>query len=127
MANTRRKNTTAYPRSATCVGRVSGKPLIAYASQSAADHQAVCQRLLYGRLMTPYRCELCDAWHLAPAERQTRGQLCDHCAGRDREPKTAYETCDDAERRARILWRENGVALSVYECPHGSGWHLTKC
>ena len=49
-----------------------------------------------------------------------------YCHGADGRPKDAYDTPGDAERRADILYREQGLSLRVYECPHGQGWHLTK-
>ena len=116
----------SFSKSATCVGRVSGKPLTAYSSRSAAEDGAAYACAKFGNNMTPYQCARCGEWHLAPASRQTRGEPCDYCVGRDREPKIAYETHDDAERRAEILAQERGVWLKVYECPNGGGWHLTK-
>lgn len=116
----------SFSKSATCIGRVSGKPLTAYSSRSAADDGAAYARTKFGNAMTPYHCERCREWHLAPAARQTPGEPCGSCVGRDREPKIAYESYEYAERRAEILVRERGVWLKVYACPSGGGWHLTK-
>ena len=47
-------------------------------------------------------------------------------AKKDGKPKASYQSKDDAERRADILRKEQGVSLKVYPCKHGSGWHLTN-
>ena len=40
--------------------------------------------------------------------------------------KELYSTEHDAEKRAKWLFDEQGINLSVYPCPYSSGWHLTK-
>jgi len=41
-------------------------------------------------------------------------------------PKSLYETEEDAEKEVRAGTREANRRLSVYPCPSGCGWHLTK-
>lgn len=115
-----------YYLSTTCVGKVSGKPLMSYDSQAAAEYGAEHARQRYGNRMVSYHCENCDNWHLAPADRQTPGDYNCGCVGRDGQPKRAYESYDDAERRAEILRDERWTSLKVYPCPRGGGWHLSK-
>lgn len=55
-----------------------------------------------------------------------RIQDCPECVGRDGEPKRAYDTEWEAEEVAVDREIRSGVPLSVYPCPHGYGWHLTK-
>ena len=51
---------------------------------------------------------------------------CPMCTGSDGRPKDAYETQEDARRRADILREEQGLSLRAYECDDGHDWHLTK-
>src|SRR5262245_57653589 len=53
-------------------------------------------------------------------------ETCPRCVGRDRRAKKRYRTEHEAKEIAQFLRSERGVNLRVYECPHGSGWHLTK-
>lgn len=112
-------------KSATCVGKKSGRPLTEYHSQAEAQNAADYVSSAHGREMTPYRCARCGYWHLSPTERQTPSKECTYCSGSDGRPKANYESQSDAERRAEILCREQGVTLRAYPCPYG-GWHLTK-
>lgn len=113
-----------FPKSHTCTGKVSNQPLTEYPSEAAAQEGAAYSAARHGRPMVPYRCPRCRAWHLSPADRQTRSgeSLCTDHAGR---PKAAYESEDDAERRADILRDEEGARLRVYACGCGA-WHLTS-
>ena len=116
----------AYRKSSQCTGKTSGGPLTEYDSLECARNGARHVKMAYGNAVTPYRCDRCRHWHIAPASRQTPSSTCHACAGSDGQPKQAYETQDAAERRAEILRRERGVRLTTYWCPYGAGWHLTK-
>lgn len=102
-----------------CVSR-HGKPLRCYPNLSAAEQGASFALAKYQNHMTPYQCKDCGAWHLAPVARHTPSRHCYSCG------KEAYETEVGAERRARIIEREQHVWLRVYECPIWDGWHLTS-
>jgi hypothetical protein len=115
-----------YRKSSKCVGKTTGNALTEYDTQECALEGARHAKSVYGSEMLPYRCGHCQRWHVAPASRQTPSSTCQACAGRDGQPKQAYETADAAERRAEILRRERGVYLTTYCCPCGQGWHLTK-
>jgi hypothetical protein len=115
-----------YRKSSTCMGKTSGGALTVYDTQECAREGARHVKLSYGNDVTPYRCERCRHWHVAPANRQKPSSTCMACAGRDGQPKQAYETEYAAERRAEILRRERHVDLTTYACRCGSGWHLTK-
>lgn len=115
-----------FRKSTQCVGKGSGQYLMEYDcfedAQAGADHA----QARYGSASVSYPCHRCGLWHLAPRDRQTPSTPCSYCQGADGKPKDAYDTAQNAERRADILYRERGVSLRVYECPHGQGWHLTK-
>ncbi len=114
-------------KSTTCFGKETGKPVTVYRSESEARSGAEHVRLAYGNEMVTYRCDRCDLWHLAPADRQTESARdgCS-CRARNGQPKTLYFSEDAAERRAEILREEEGVYLKVYGCPQRAGFHLTK-
>lgn len=113
-------------KSKTCTSSRSNKALSEYASEKEALDAAKFIRKQRSNHMVPYRCETCNKWHLAPKGRQTPSSTCGQCKDRNGKPKESYETKQGATKRARILQKEQGVSLSVYECPHGNGWHLTK-
>ena len=113
-------------KSATCLGKKSGKPLLEYDTEQEALEGAAYTRQRYSSRMVPYRCDTCGKWHLSPESRQTPSHKCSHCTGTDGKPKDSYQTEEDARRRAAILRREQGAVLRVYPCEHGSGWHLTR-
>jgi len=102
-----------------CVGR-HGKPLRCYPNLPAAEQGALFTLTKYQNRMVPYQCTECDSWHLAPAARHTPSHYCYSCG------KESYETEAGAERRARIIEREQFISLRVYECPSWDGWHLTS-
>jgi len=112
-------------KSTTCIGKVSKNPLTEYDSEAEALGGASYAIERYGQHNVPYRCNRCRLWHLSPANRQTPSVTCGVCHGQDGRPKATYASEQDAERRAAILFREQGVQLRTYECDHG-GWHLTK-
>jgi len=74
----------------------------------------------------PYECPKCDHWHLRPVEATgpipTDG-TCLQCSGRDGRPKIAHPTYESALEQALST---TGAQLTVYQCPHGRGWHLTR-
>lgn len=104
---------------ATCTGR-NGKPLRSYPDRSTADDAAKYASSTWGNRMVAYSCGRCARWHLCPADRHTPSHECDSCS------KRSYDSEGDAERRAEILRDERCVALRVYACPAGDGWHLTS-
>ena len=115
-----------HPKSTTCYGTASRTPLTEYDSRAAAQEGASHARRVYGRELEPYACSRCRWWHLSPKGRRTPSVVCDMCSGADGGPKHAYASYEDAARRAEIIREEKGLWLTVYECPHGRGWHLTK-
>lgn len=113
-------------KSETCVGSQSSKSLTEYDSKMEAQEGADYANQRYHKNLIPYQCNRCGLWHLAPESRQTPSAPCQYCRGKDGKPKASYQSKDDAERRAGILRKEQGVSLKVYPCKHGSGWHLTN-
>lgn len=78
----------------------------------------------YGKEQVSYRCNKCGFWHLSPKERQTKNSISE-CLDSNGKPKMAYETQEDAERRAKIIYDEKRIALRVYHCEECGKWHLT--
>ena len=113
-------------KSATCIGKTSGKPLTEYLSKGEAQKGADHAGSRYGRRLVPYQCGTCGLWHLAPENRQTPSTSCPLCTGANGTPKDSYRNRQEAQRRADILRQEQGAALRVYACEHGYGWHLTR-
>ena len=113
-------------KSATCKGKKTAGPLTEYDSEREALEGADHANRKYGRDLVPYQCDRCGLWHLSPKERQTPSSKCAYCTGTDGKPKDSYRSREEAQRRADILYREQGVALDVYGCEHGNGWHLTR-
>jgi len=113
-------------KSETCVGKRTGRAVTEYWSESdaldGADH--VLEKC--GKRMAPYHCARCERWHLSPAERETPSFICHSCTGRNGHAKATYRTEAEARRRAEILREEQGAELTIYPCPSGTGWHLTK-
>jgi len=113
-------------KSQTCFSRTTGAPLSEYGSWDDAVGAAGYVYEQSGPELYAYHCDVCSLYHLAPAARHTPSTECDHCSSSDGRPKMAYESRQDARRRADILREEHGADLTVYECPHGSGWHLSR-
>ena len=107
-------------KSQTCFSRTTGAPLSEYGSWDDAVSAAGYIYDQSGPELYAYHCDVCDLFHLAPAARHTPSTECDHCSSSDGRPKMAYESKQDARRRADILREEHGADLTVYECPHGS-------
>lgn len=123
----RRKQDKMSEKSKTCVGKLSGKPLTEYDSEEEARQGAdYANRNYKNTNLTPYECDRCGEWHLAPKNRQTPSTKCACCTGSDGRPKDLYKTRDDARRRADIIKSEKGVSLNVYQCQYSGGWHLTR-
>jgi len=114
------------PKSKTCIGKKTGKPLAEYGTEDEAQEAALYANATYKRHLTPYLCSVCNRWHLSPVNRQTPSKKCTACVGGDGQPKDTYTSETDAKRRAAIIRKESGVSLRVYGCPYGNGWHLTK-
>jgi len=55
-----------------------------------------------------------------------RLKKCGYCRGKDGKPKDSYATFQSAFDTAEFVEKERGIYLTVYKCPHGNGWHLTK-
>ena len=113
-------------KSTTCFGKKTGKPLTEYLTQQEAQEGADHVNGSYGNKLVPYPCRECGMWHLSPSDRQTPSTKCSHCTGKNGNAKDSYQSCEDAQRRADILRKEQGASLSVYACEHGNGWHLTR-
>jgi len=52
-------------------------------------------------------------------------QLCS-CTDSKRQPKDLYNSKESAQREANSLATQKRLQLSVYPCPGGCGWHLSK-
>ena len=113
-------------KSTTCIGKVSGKPLTEYDSLEEAEDGAGYANDTYRSNLVPYACSVCGKWHLSPKDRVTPSEKCPFCKGANGEQKEAYRSRRDAERRADILRKEQGVSLKVYACEHSDAWHLTR-
>ncbi len=113
-------------RSSTCSSRSTGKPLMAYSSETEALNQAQHARAVYKNDMAPYRCSRCSLWHLALQVSRRPLLKCDYCQGRDGNYKNAYPTEERASRHAALIEERAGISLRAYECRHGDGWHLTS-
>lgn len=101
-----------------------GTPLKAYDSEISAREGAEYVKKRYEHEQVPYKCNKCDFWHLSPIERQTKNHI-SSCRDSKGNPKSAYETREDAEKRAKILYKEKGIKLKVYQCSDCNYWHLT--
>ena len=118
-----------FGKSSTCFGKSSKTPLNEYSSKAEAKEAADYRNENYNNnsAMTPYKCEVCNMWHIAPKKRQTPSKKCSFCTGSDGTFKDLYFTREDAIRRAEIIKSEQGVSLQVYECQYNKkGWHLTR-
>lgn len=113
-------------KSDTCFSKTSSLPLSQYVDKDAAQEDADYANVRYGNDMVPYICCKCGWWHLSPKSRETPSYKCAHCTGGDGVYKDSYRTKHEAELRADIIYKEQGICLRVYKCEYGSGWHLTK-
>ena len=52
-------------------------------------------------------------------------QLCS-CTDSKGQPKDLYNSKESAQREANALATQKRLQLSVYPCPDGCGWHLSK-
>lgn len=55
----------------------------------------------------------------------TESSICS-CTDSDGQPKDIYDSETSAQREITLLDTEKRIKLSVYICPDGCGWHLTK-
>jgi hypothetical protein len=60
------------------------------------------------------------------AAQQPQLKRCLHCKGKDGKHKIIYETPDLALEAIQYLENEKHIQLSLYRCPCGNGYHLTK-
>lgn len=113
-------------KSETCFSK-SGNPLSVFMTEAEAQRSADYERGKWGGMdLYPYQCKRCGSWHLAPQEsRVAFKEYACFCLDSHGKSKRLYATRVDAEK-ARISSEEaRGIALIVYECPEGGGWHLT--
>lgn len=54
-----------------------------------------------------------------------KNEICS-CRDSHGETKDLYDSEVSAQKEANTLSRQNKLKLSVYSCPYGCGWHLTK-
>jgi hypothetical protein len=54
-----------------------------------------------------------------------KNEICS-CRDSHGETKDLYDSEVSAQKEANTLSRQNKLKLSVYRCPYGCGWHLTK-
>lgn len=97
-----------------------------YDSRRDADIGADRAKTQYGSDVTPYLCDACGKWHLAPTDRIINTTTCPLCTSREGLPKDSYESEAQARKKAANLRQERGEVLSWYKCRYGNGWHLTK-
>lgn len=100
------------------------RPLKAYDCETSALEGTVYVKNRYGTEQVPYLCKKCGYLHLSPKERHTQNHK-SSCLDSSGEPKAAYETQEDAEKRASIIFNEKGKKLRVYRCDMCGFWHLT--
>lgn len=113
-------------KSDTCFGK-SGNPLSVFMTEAEAQKSADHERHERGMRLYPYQCERCGHWHLAPEEsRVTFKEYACLCLDSHGKSKRLYATREDAEKARTGSEAARGIALTVYECPEGGGWHLTK-
>jgi hypothetical protein len=113
-------------KSTTCFGKQTGQPLTEYSSEYDAQSAAEYASFRHGQHLTPYKHDKCNKWHLSPKDRLTPSSTCSQCTGSNMVPKALYETESAAQKRANILYEEQGIELKVYECRYSFGYHLTK-
>ena len=113
-------------KSTSCFSKRTGEPLTEYYSEDEAWEGANYANDQYGNNLVPYQCKDYNHWHLSPEDRQTPNRECYDCTDGGGNYKALYHSEEDAERRAEILYEEQGIRLKVYKCPHNDGWHLTK-
>jgi len=70
-------------------------------------------------------CTHCDYWHVRSKKSDVHYRLC-KCRGQKGQLKRAYLSLSDAERTRDKVDEMRSITLKVYECPRGSGWHLTS-
>ena len=116
-------------KSDTCFATTGG-PLTEYETESEAWRGAVHARQRFGPALVPYQCGRCDWWHLAPRKpRIDYASLCRCVCADGRTRKQAYNSHDEAQRRAQMLG-PGGMAnciLGVYRCTEDPRyWHITS-
>lgn len=113
-------------KSETCFSSDDKKPLSFFTSESEAKKAAKYANKCYGRNLLPYLCAKCNLWHLSPKSSHSKSEECSHCADREGRLKLLYVSKHKAQKTADILFKDNGILLNVYSCPHQNGFHLTK-
>lgn len=59
-------------------------------------------------------------------EEHEEAELCEYCKGTDGERKRTYRSEAAANEVVAHRRKTEGVRLEVYDCPGGTGFHLTK-
>ena len=113
-------------KSETCFSSHDKKPLNFFTSKDEVLDCAKYAKKRYGSRLSPYLCDKCNMWHLSPKSRDTQSENCSLCRDRNGGFKQLYVSKYQAQKRADILFKENGFLLDVYSCPHQNGFHLTK-
>lgn len=113
-------------KSETCFSSHDKKPLSFFISKEEALDSAKYAKKRYGSRLFPYQCDKCNLWHLSPKNRDTKSEDCGQCRDRNGRLKQLYVSKYQAQKRADILFKENGILLDVYSCPYQNGFHLTK-
>ena len=48
------------------------------------------------------------------------------CSNTQNEFKDLYQTQKEANKKIKLLYKEQRIKLKLYPCPYNCGWHLTK-
>lgn len=113
-------------KSKTCFSKKNGSALTEYRTESEAIEGAKYSNSAYGNDLTHYQCSKCKKWHLTPKNRQTPSKTCYFCTDSNGRNKDLYLSYESAQNRANIIRQEQGIILSIYDCPYEDGYHLTK-
>ena len=111
-------------KSTVCKNR-QGNAMTSYESNDEAVKGAAFVKKEHGHDLSPYKCDTCGYYHLAPTNRQTPMSYNCNCKDSKGKPKALYESLANAKTRAAILSKEQNADVRPYECPEGKGWHLT--
>lgn len=101
-----------------------GAPLKSYETEFEAEQAIMYVKNRYGNEQVYYKCLTCGYWHLTPKERQTPNHK-SYCLDSNGRTKQAYSTYESANRRAEIIFEEQGKKLFVYHCEQCNEYHLT--
>jgi len=102
---------------ATVCRKPDGSLRDTYLTEKEAKAQASISLLMHRNRLNIYRCTKCEGWHLCSGDRKP----CSLCK------KMSYESEYSAKKQASVIFKNRGVTLTTYCCPHGQGIHLTSC